>query len=134
MLRLQDRRHRGVRAYPVVMAIRADHAAVEAHVAGGEGGHGLQLRGEEVAFHDAVFFIENLQNIQLDQLAALIVPEGPGADEDVQILSLDPFHHGALHLLGSQMGQQIGDAENRIARVLPTHTVTAVPSRRTMTP
>ena len=112
-------RHSGrVCAHTVVMAVAADHAAVKADVAHREGGHELKLRAEEIALHNAVFFMEQLHNIELHKLAALIAAEGPAADENVELLAPHAVCKRALHLLLCQMGEQVGYNEFRLIRLL----------------
>ena len=50
------------------MAIAQNHGAVEAHVAGGAGGHDLDLGGEEVLLLDVVLLLEDVQEHLLDGL------------------------------------------------------------------
>ena len=100
------------------MAVGADHGAVEAEIPGLEGGNGAQLGGEEVLFHDAVLFKQQLGNGDLDLLGAGVIPQSGAADEDIELFALDAFGKGFLHLIGGQVGQQVGDAENGIARLL----------------
>ena len=115
---LQNGGQGGISADTIVVAVAPDHAAVEAQIPGLEGGNRLQLGGEEIRLHHAVFFVEQLEDVQLHQLAALVVLEGAGAHQDIQILPLDHLGGGALHLFGAQMGQQVGDAEYRVAFLL----------------
>ena len=89
------------------MPVSSDHAAVQTDVAHREGGHKLQLCAEKIAFHHAVFFVEQLQNIKLDELAALIAAEGAGADENIELLAAHAVRQRALHLLLRKVGQQI---------------------------
>ena len=113
---LIDLRHEdGIGADAVIVAVGADHGAIEAEIPGLEGGNGAQLGGEEVLFHDAVFFEQQLGNGDLDLLGAGVIPQSGAADEDIELFALDAFGKGFLHLIGGQVGQQIGDAEYGIA-------------------
>ena len=86
----------GIGAHPVVVAVGADQGAVEADVHRPEGGDGAQLGGEEVLLHDAVLPVEQLQHRQLHPVAALVVPQGAAAHQDVQALRGDGLPQGLL--------------------------------------
>ena len=62
--------------------------------------------------------MEDPQDVELDQLPFLIVAQRPGADEDIEVLPLDHLGGLAGHLLGCEMGKQVGHAEDRIVRIL----------------
>ena len=113
---LIDLRHEdGIGADAVIVAVGADHGAVETKIPGLEGGNGAQLGGEEVLFHDAVLFKQQLGNGDLDLLGAGVIPQSGAADEDIELFALDAFGQRLLHLVSGKVRQQIGDAENGIA-------------------
>ena len=92
------------------MAIAADEGAIKTHLAHVKGRDGSQLRGEEVLLGNVIHIVENAKHRQLHPVLAL-VGIGGGADEDVQALAGDALGHGLLHLVGSQVGQQVGNDE-----------------------
>ena len=51
----------------------------------------LQVGCLEIAFHNTVFIKQDLCNCQLDLLAGLVVPEGPRADYNVELLTPYPI-------------------------------------------
>ena len=108
----------GIGADPVIVAIGAYHAPVQADVHSLKGGHKLNLSGDEVLLHHAVFLVEEPQNVQLEQVLALFGADRTAAEEDVQILALDGLAQGLDRLLLCQVGQQVGDAELGIAGLL----------------
>ena len=99
------------------MTVGQNHAAVQTHVAGLACGHDLQLGGEEVLLLHAVLL---LQDVQHALLHGVLVAVGyrAAAHDQIELLALDELACVALHLILRQMGQQIGDAEHRIVRVL----------------
>ena len=118
ILRLQDGGEGGIGADPIVVTVGADQAAVEAQVPRLEGRYGFELSGKEVRLGHAVFFMKDPQNVELDELAFVVIAQRPGANEDVEVLALDHFGGLAGHLLGREVGQQVGYAEHGIVRVL----------------
>ena len=111
--------HRGVGADAVVVAIAQDHGAVEAHVAGGAGGHDLNLGGEEVLLLDAVLLFEDVQEHLLDGLlgsvlVVLIELDGAAAHDHVEDLGVDGVLGRLGHLLAREMDQQVGDGKDRV--------------------
>ncbi len=64
------------------------------------------------------FSLRRIDGVQLDSFLDVLVLHGVGADEDVQLLALDAVAQLALVLLGTQMGQQVGDAEDGVVLVL----------------
>ncbi len=108
----------GVGAHPVVVAVGPNHPPVQPQILGGEGGDGAKLRRLKVFFGNAVFAGQQAHDVQLGALAHLFVRVQFASQKDVQLLPLDPLGHGLLHLVAPQVGQQIGDAEDRVIRVL----------------
>ena len=98
------------------MGIAADHGAVQTHLAHIVGGHGGQLGGEEVLFGDAVHVVKDAHHSVLHPVLAL-VGIGGAADENIQTLAGDALGHGLFHLVGRQMGQQVGDDKLGVARL-----------------
>ena len=110
----------GVCVHTVIVTVAAHHGAVKAHVPGLVGGHHLDLGAGEVPLGDAVLFVQQHQGVQLDGLLDVGILYSVGADEHVQLLGLDALAELAVVLLGTQMGQQVGDAEHGVILVL-TH-------------
>ena len=110
----------GIGVHTVIVAVAAHHGAVKAHVPGLVGGHHLDLGTGEVPLGDAVLFVQQHQGVQLDGFLDVGILHSVGADEDVQLFCLDALAELAVVLLGTQMGQQVGDAEHRVALIL-TH-------------
>ena len=98
------------------------------------GGHHLDLGAGEVPLGDAVLFVQQHQGVQLDGLLDVGILHSVGADEHVQLFGLDALAELAVVLLGTQMGQQIGDAEHGVILVSPTAKDTLEPSARVNTP
>ena len=101
------------------MAIAQNHGAVEAHVAGGTGGHDLDLGGEEVLLLDAVLLLEDVQEHLLDGflgsvLVVLVKLDGTAAHDHVEDLGVDGVLGGLGHLLAREVDQQVGDGKDRI--------------------
>lgn len=78
------------------------------------------LGGQEIRLGHAVFAVEVLHNGELDFLAALFVHgfARDRADEDVKSLALDDLGRLAAHLVGREVGEQVGDDELRVARLV----------------
>ena len=110
----------GVCVHTVIVTVAAHHRAVKAHVPGLMGGHHLDLSAGEVPLGDAVLFVQQHQGVQLDGLLDVGILHSVGADEHVQLFGLDALAELAVVLLGTQMGQQVGDAEHGVVLVL-TH-------------
>ena len=88
---------RSVGANPVVMTVSADHAPVKAQVFGFKCRHQHQLRGKKIAFHHAVFLVQDAMRIfSFDLLAGLVVLKGTAADEDIQLLPLDTLRQRSV--------------------------------------
>ena len=105
------------------MAIAQNHGAVEAHVAGGAGGHDLDLGGEEVLLLDVVLLLEDIQEHLLDGLlggvlVVLVKLDGTAAHDHVEDLGVDGVLGGLGHLLAREMDQQVGDGKDRIVRLV----------------
>ena len=101
------------------MAIAQNHGAVEAHVAGGTGGHDLDLGGEEVLLLDVVLLLEDVQEHLLDGLlggvlVVLVKLDGAAAHDHVEDLGVDGVLGGLGHLLAREVDQQVGDGKDRI--------------------
>ena len=108
----------GVSIHAVIVAVGTDHGAVKAHVACLGSGHHLDLGAGEVALGDAVLLVQQDEGVQLDSLFDVLFFHDVRADEHVQLLALNALAELALVLLGTQMGQQVGDAEHGIVLVL----------------
>ena len=101
------------------MAIAQNHGAVETHVAGGAGGHDLDLGGEEVLLLDIVLFLEDVQEHLLDGLlggvlVVLVKLDGAAAHDHVEDLGVDGVLGGLGHLLAREVDQQVGDGKDRV--------------------
>ena len=99
------------------MTVGGDEAAVEADVARLAGGHDLQLGGDEVLLHDAVFLIEELEDVELEAIRAVLSRERTAADEQVQALAGNGLVERLFALLAAEVRQQIVDDELRVALV-----------------
>ena len=90
-------------------------------VAGGAGGYDLDLGGEEVLLFDVVLLFDEVEEHLLDGLLDLLVAfddDGTAGNDDIEVLMVDRFAGGLLHLIAREVDQQVGDAEDRIGRVL----------------
>ena len=83
----------------VVVTVSADQAAVEADVRHLCRRHHFKLGGEEILLGHTVFFIEKLENVELDKLAALVGLERKRTDDNVQLFALDSVVKISLVLL-----------------------------------
>ena len=111
--------HGGVGADAVVVAIAQNHGTVEAHVAGGAGGHDLDLGGEEVLLLDVVLLLEDVQEHLLDGLlggvlVVLVKLDGTAAHDHVEDLGIDGVLGRLGHLLTREVDQQVGDGKDRV--------------------
>ena len=93
------------------MAIAQDHGAVETHVAGGAGGHDLDLGREEVLLLDVVLFLEDVQEHLFDGLlggvlVVLVKLDGAAAHDHVEDLGVDGVHGGLGELLAREVDQR----------------------------
>ena len=109
---------RRICADAVVVSVGAYHGTVEAHVACLGGGNEFYLCREEVGFHKTVFFIEQSEHIELDQIVALFLIDRKAAHHNVEIFGGNGCGKRFLFLLASEMGKEIGHAELRIAFLL----------------
>ena len=100
------------------MAVSADHAAVQADVTRVCRRDSLKLRGDEVLFHDAVFFVQNPQNSQLHTILAVVVCLGAAAHQNVQAFRRNCLIEGLFSLFAPQMGKKVGDDELGVGRVV----------------
>ena len=105
------------------MAIAQNHGAVEAHVAGGAGGHDLDLGGEEVLLLDVVLLLEDIQEHLLDGLlggvlVVLVKLDGAAAHDHVENLGIDGVLGRLGHLLAREVDQQVGDGKDRVVRLV----------------
>ena len=98
------------------MAIAADKGAVQADLTYLIGGHGSELGGKEVLLVDIVHVLEYTEDCQLYSVFSLI-GIGHGADEYLHALPGDALFHSLFHLVGGQMGQQIGNDEFGLVRL-----------------
>ena len=115
-----------VGADAVVLAVAEHHAAVESQLAGGTCGHNLNLGREEVLLLDAVLVLEELADHGLDGALArllllvaefgIVIAEGERsvAHQDVEVLAGHDLGRLALHLLGTQVRQDVRDAEDGV--------------------
>ena len=111
---------RRIGADAVIMAVGADKRAVETDVAGAKRRHAAQLCGQEIRLGHAVFAIKMLHYGELDLFAALFVHSlaRDRADEDIEALALDDLGRLPAHLIGGEMGEEVGDDEFRVARLV----------------
>ena len=114
----QLRLQRGIGAHTVIVAVRADHTAVKAHIRRLDGRNGLQLRAGKITFGDAVFLVQERQRIQLDALFQLFVRIRQRADHDIQLLAPQTVRQRAFILLCAQVRQQVRHAKHRVSRFL----------------
>ena len=70
---------------------------------------------EEVLLGDAVFLVEQTEHRKFDAVGALVVLEWAAAEQNVQVFAGHALGEGLFHLVGRQMDQQIGHAEDWIA-------------------
>ena len=61
----KQRRIRRVRAYPVIVAVSADHAAVKPNLARAGGGHRGKLCRNKIRFGYTVLFVKQRKNLKL---------------------------------------------------------------------
>ena len=114
---VQDGLQLGVGADPIVVAIGTQQTPVQAHLPALAGGDHSQLRSAEVSLHHAVLLVEQPHDVQLHQVTALPF-QGLGAQDHVQLLAGDALGQGLLHLVGSQVDQQIGDHQDGVILIL----------------
>ena len=100
------------------MAVGGDEAAVEAHVSCRSCGNHGQLGGEEIVLADAVFFVEQAQNSELDAVSALVVLQRLAAQQHPEVFAGNALSQRLLHLVAGQMDQQVRNAENGIGGIL----------------
>ena len=103
----------------VVMTIAADHTAVKSQFSNRKCRNGFQFCRQEIGFGHAVFFMQNVQDIQLDLFALLVLVERHRTYQQVQFFAADNFRCRTLHLLRCQMRQQVGHTEYRITGIFP---------------
>ncbi len=104
----------GIGADPVVMAVSAQEAPVQAHLPALAGGDDGELGREEVLFDDAVGLVEQVQNGQLHPVCAVVIGQRNGAHDDVQLLTGDALGQRLLHLITGQVNQQVRHAQHRV--------------------
>ena len=100
------------------MAVSADHRAVKTDVPRFKLRHDTQLCRQEIGLHDAVFLIEQPDDIKLDLFARLVVLKRAAADQHIQLLALQPVLERPFHLFRGQVRQKVGHCEHRVAVVL----------------
>ena len=107
-------------ANAVVVAVRADKRAVKTDIAGIERRNAAQLCRQEIRFGHAVLAVKVLHNGEFDLLAALFVHglARDRADEDIEALALDDLGRLPAHLICGEMGEEVGDDEFRVARLV----------------
>ena len=119
LFQIQQRLQRRIGTDAVVMAVGADHAAVQADVTGVHRRHGLQLRGGEVILHNTVFFMQQPHHGHLHSVGVLFIADGTAAQQEVQRLAGDGLAQGLFVLLHAQMGQKVRDDQPGIAGIGP---------------
>ena len=97
-----------VSAYPVVVAVGAQQAAVQTHLPAAAGGDNGQFGRQKVGLDQAVLLVEQLHDVQLHQVGAFAF-QRLGAQQHVQLLAFDALGQGLLHLIGGQVNQKVGD-------------------------
>ena len=106
--------HFSVGANTVVMTICADHASVKTEVSCFESWNNAQFSAQEVSFSDAVFFVEDLHQVQFNLFRSFLIFKLSGTDQNIHGFALECFCQSLSSLFGCQMWQQVGYAENRI--------------------
>ena len=110
----------GIDADAVVLAVTADNALVEAHVAGASAGHGFQFGGNEVVFADAVFFVQQLEHAglhgvlggALSSSLSLSASTGSWPMMMLSFFRVEGFGELEIAVLVGEMRQQIGNGEH----------------------
>ena len=100
------------------MAVGGDEAAVEADLARRACGDHGQLGGEEVLLRQTVFFVQEHQDGERHAVGALVVLQRAAAEQDAQVLARHALGQRLAHLVGGQVDQQVGHAEDGITRLL----------------
>ena len=100
------------------MAVGANHGAVQTNVAGLIGGHNLDFSAGEIALGDAVGLVQHTQHVELDTLLGVLILNGQGRNDHVQILGGNALGQRLCALLCTQMRQQVGNAEYRVIVLL----------------
>ena len=126
---LQDGFQGGEGADAVIMSVGSDHAAVKAAVAGGPGGNDLELGGEEIILIDAVGILQQAEEILPDGILGLlglfaffrIRAQRAAAHQHVEALAFDDDAALLGQLVRGKVDEQVGDAEDRIRRILTDH-------------
>ena len=113
-VQLQNRGQLRIRADAVVMAVGADEAAVKAEVAGVCRRDGLQLGGDKILLHNAVFLMQDAHDGKLHAVGAVVVRLGPAADKDVEGFGRNGLVQRLFALFAAQMGKQVVDDELRV--------------------
>ena len=113
-VQLQNRGQFRIRADAVVMAVGADEAAVKAEVAGVRCRDGLQLGGDKILLHNAIFLMQDAHDGKLHAVGAVVVRLGPAADKDVEGFGRNGLVQRLFALFAAQMGQQVVDDELRV--------------------
>ncbi len=108
------------------MTVAADERAVKPDLAHVKRRHGSKLRREEVLLRDAVHIVENAHHSKLHPVLA-VVGIGRAADEDIKPLAREALGHGFFHLVGGEVGQQIGYDELRLTRLAPDDDIDGLP-------
>ena len=105
-------------AHTVVVAVAADQGAVKAQVVNGKGRHQLQLGRQQISLHNAVFLVQQIEDIELHLFAGFVVLKGAGADDNVQLFPFDQLVDLAGVLLQRQVGQNVRNTELGVTRLL----------------
>ena len=99
-----DLRHQcGVSVHAVIMAVSADHGAVQADIPCLVGRNDFDLGAGEIPLGDAVGFVQHAQNVQLYALLCVAVRDGLGRDQNIQIFGGDALPQRLGVLLGAQV-------------------------------
>ena len=107
--------HQGrVSVHAVIMAVSADHGAVQANIAGLECGHNLNFSGDKITLGNAVHLVQQTENAQLDAVFGISVRNGQGAKHDIQVFGGDGIGQLFLVLFAAQMGQQVSDGKDGV--------------------
>ena len=109
--------HRRISADAVIMAISTDHAAIKSQVAGFKRWYKFNICTDKIFFCNSVFLIQKAHHIQFKNLISFIIANRTAANKNIEVLSLNGLHHWFMHLLISQMRQQIGHGKHRITRL-----------------
>ena len=97
------------------MSISANHAAVKANFLDWECRNGFQFCGNKIRFCNAILFIQDVQQVQLDSFAFFGFLERHRTNQNIQFFPPNQANRWTFHLFGCQMRQQVGYTKYRIA-------------------